>query len=675
MRVLLGTPPWPDMLSRINFWSIRTASRQTAGDFAEFGIVRDTVLDTRYGDKSTGFIININNPKVAEVVQALIPEYDHILSISNSPLAVGRANANFNGNLRLRGGDFDNLSTVVTHELGHAVGLLADEYSDRTIIDTNYIYKGPEPTQANITTIPFAALTKWALELDGQVPYPTPQDLPGVGLFEGGNTYHRGVYHPEYNCMMRLNTPRFCVVCNREMRAQIIERSTAASLNYPLLLSSGSPGFPPNIRTSFAVVNTDTSKTADVSFIAYNENGKLLTGRGVVNPSVQLLEPARQTALLDVQLFGLAAPRNGWVRASATAPVRGFYMLSDLQFSEKIDGATANPEPGTDLALPLVRRDPGARFLFSVANPSTRSTTLSLSYYSSEGREVASTTMRTLLSKCQVLQGPPDGTAWVRIRSTSIPPVELEAAGMDYDEKTLSIQSAQILNVPIDALTLPHYAVGAGYQTNLVAVSDQSTTLVLTARKPDGQPAGSVQRVLEAGQLLDEPVGRLFNLPSSEAVQIGYITINSPSSQPGALQGVAALTYFRFLDESSAVCTAATVPRMSLMFSHVANETPAGGGKTFLTGLTLVNPNDVEAGFTVTVFNQRGSRVAERAMALAPHGKISRMLSGDPAGGAFFASPLSAGSGYIVVNSNQPLFGLELFFSRDLSMMAAVPAQ
>ena len=82
-----------------------------------------------------------------------------------------------------------------------------------------------------------------------------------------------------------------------------------------------------------------------------------------------------------------------------------------------------------------------------------------------------------------------------------------------------------------------------------------------------------------------------------------------------------------------------------------SKETPAGAGKTFLTGLTLVNPNENVVSFSVTVYDKQGGRIARRSMMLAARGKISRMLSGDPATSAFFALPMSTAAGYIVVTA------------------------
>lgn len=671
VRVLLGTSPWRDLSARLNIWRIRTTSNQAAGSLPEFGIVRDTVLDTSYGLKSMQFLISVADSKAAEMVQALVPDYDHILVVSNSPLAIGRANANFGGNLRLRGGNFDNLSTVLAHELGHAVGLLADEYADWTMAASRYLYKGAEPTAANITTIAAALQTKWAAELDGTVPYPTPDDFAGVGLFEGAGSYFRGLYRPEHNCMMRFNTPRFCAVCNREMQARILRRSGAHSLNFPLLVFNDDPNAGERLVTAFSAINPDPGRSVALGYTAYRDMGELVGGHGVSNPALQKLDPLRQTAAFDREIFGLSRPQVGWVEANTATPAKGFYLIADSRFAEKTDGATANPEAAPDLALPYVNQTDGSRFYFSVVNPSELYTPVLLTFYDPMGKVLAEET-RHLLPKGQVFVPAPEGqSGWIRIRSTMGEPVALQAAGLSYDDKTMTVQSGAPLAVAADRFVFPHYALGSGFETRLVLTSVVSRLLEIKAWGNDGTLLRSVSRAVAAGQQLVEPVAKLFGLDAEAGVEVGYITV----SAPGGLSGIAGLTHFMFKHESAAVSPGERTPRTTLTFSHIANDIAAARGKTFLTGLTLVNPTETAAELKVTVYDKNGAALVERPIRLGARHKISRLLSGDPTAGAFFSSPLSANSGYIVVTSDQPLFGFELFFTDDLSLMAAVPAQ
>ncbi|MFH1575316.1 MAG: M64 family metallopeptidase, partial [Acidobacteriota bacterium] len=675
-RVLLGTPPWPDMSERINMWRVRTISNQTAGSFPEFNIVRDTALRTSYGNKATGFIISVSNSAATQLVQTLLPEYDHIITISNSPVGVGRANANYGGNIRLRGGDFDNLSTVATHELGHAVGLLSDEYTDSTVIDSRYIYKGLEPGGPNTTANPNPGYTKWAAELDGTLPYPTPPDLAGTGIFEGAGTYFRGRYRPEYNCMMRLNTPRFCVICDREIRAQIIDRSSTGTGAFPLLVCRLDAAGSDRLTTAFSVLNPDGARKLPMALAATGGSGQLVIGRGVINPRDMSLLPRHQDASFEREHFGPLTPQESWVRVSSNGAYKGFYLISDPEFDVKMDGAVADPEASVDLAVPYVALDHSVRFRLSVVNPSTRSARAAVTYYDAQGTALQEEE-RSLPSRGQALFSPPAGQrGWIRVRSVASPPVMLQAAAYSYDSRRLAVQSGAALDVPTSLLTLPHYAIGAGYETRLVLVSAGSVSLEITARRVDGSLAAlPVTRTLGPMQQLDQSVRDLFGIDPGAGVAVGYITVAEASLRPEVLRGVTGLTYFTFRDNSAAVSPAERTAREVLTFSHVANEIPAGIATAFMTGLTLVNPSDRDARLKVTVHDARGAVLRERDLVLPAKNKISRLLTGDPASSSFFPPGLAASSGYIIVTSDVPLFGFELFFTGDLTAMVSVPAQ
>ncbi|MGI8785543.1 MAG: M64 family metallopeptidase [Acidobacteriota bacterium] len=675
VRVLVGTSPWPELLSRVNIWRIRTISNQTAGTFPEFGLTRDTALGTSYGPKASEFFVSVSNLKVAEIVHALVPDYDHVLVVSNSPVGLGRANAHLGGNARLRGGNFDTLSTVATHELGHAVGLLADEYSDATLADGRHVYPAAEPAEPNISTVSSAAQVKWAHELDASAPSPTPSDFAGAGVFEGAGTYFRGLYRPEYNCMMRYNTPRFCVVCSREIRARILERSSSHSLNFPLLVSNDDASTGERLLTAFSVVNPDATKDLEVGYTALYEMGRLVAGRGVSNPAVQTLDPLEQEAALDREIFGLNGSEIGWVRANTAAPAKGFYLIADSAFSQKMDGAVANPEASADLALPYVQQADGSRFFFSVVNPSNYYTPVLLTYYGAAGNIIKEET-RTLLGHGQLFLSAPAGhSGWIRIRSTMPEPVALQCAAFSYNAKSLTVQSAMALDASADTLTFPHFVVGGGYDTKLALSSVAQATLEIKAWRNDGTLIGAYLRPIGAGQQLVESVASLLNVKSGAPAEVGYLTISEATRKTGGMKGVAGLTEFS-LGKDAAISAGERTARNTLTFSHLANDVPAGGGRTFLTGLTLVNPSELPAQYTITVFSKAGKVIAERRMSLGGKQKISALLSGDPStGGAFFPNPLSAGSGYIIVKSDQPLFGFELFFTDDVTLLAAVPAQ
>jgi hypothetical protein len=86
---------------------------------------------------------------------------------------------------------------VVVHEFGHAFVGLLDEYA---------VNPGPPAGQvesSNTTSVP--ATPPWKHFLDAKV--------PGVGVFEGGATFQKGVWRPAPSCAMNVGGSTYCPVC------------------------------------------------------------------------------------------------------------------------------------------------------------------------------------------------------------------------------------------------------------------------------------------------------------------------------------------------------------------------------------------------------------------------------------------------------------------------------
>jgi hypothetical protein len=118
---------------------------------------------------------------------------------------------------------------IGSHEMGHMVGALADEYC-RTGCAGSI-----EPAQVNVTINSNRATLKWREFVNPSTPIPTGVNPnPGngqctgytagtrpawwsndsdAGLFEGARYRDECIYRPVVNCRMRGNTPSFCPVC------------------------------------------------------------------------------------------------------------------------------------------------------------------------------------------------------------------------------------------------------------------------------------------------------------------------------------------------------------------------------------------------------------------------------------------------------------------------------
>jgi IgA Peptidase M64 len=86
---------------------------------------------------------------------------------------------------------------LVLHELGHSLGLLADEYGGPAPPACD---AAVEPPEANVTK----DLIKWTSWIDSGTPIPTFMTAPGVpGLYHGAKYCDYNLFRPTYNSKMR----------------------------------------------------------------------------------------------------------------------------------------------------------------------------------------------------------------------------------------------------------------------------------------------------------------------------------------------------------------------------------------------------------------------------------------------------------------------------------------
>lgn len=103
------------------------------------------------------------------------------------------------------------VADVVSHELGHALFGLADEYESPR--GGGYCDHGPNvSTSSRLEALPWADMVNTR-----ELPTPATARFGTVGAFEGGGYCSYGRYRPTHNCMMRNLGVGMCPVCKREM--------------------------------------------------------------------------------------------------------------------------------------------------------------------------------------------------------------------------------------------------------------------------------------------------------------------------------------------------------------------------------------------------------------------------------------------------------------------------
>ncbi len=144
---------------------------------------------------------------------------DHIIIVLNNAKYGGGAIYNFYSVSSLH----RMAELVLTHELGHGIGGLADEYVDEELSYADLHRTAYEPLEPNITNlVDFGR--KWQSMLKKGTPVPTPDakvprtENGPLGVYEGAGYSTKGVYRPAMHCMMRDYAP-FCPVCSERMEA------------------------------------------------------------------------------------------------------------------------------------------------------------------------------------------------------------------------------------------------------------------------------------------------------------------------------------------------------------------------------------------------------------------------------------------------------------------------
>lgn len=438
----------------------------------------------------------------------------------------------------------------------------------------------------------------------------------------------------------------------------------------------------PATFAGFALSNL-SGGDALVQFSALGANGQPLLGD--TNPQIQVLAKANQSAVIGSQFLGINPihGQSGWVEILGTrAEVASFFQTgaSDLG---RLDGSVAFTQQSRRLYFTRAFQGTGAfrgqpaSTLLSIANPNARPVTLKLSLFGSAGQApaggilanalLAPVQTRTIAARGVLSQtiaqifGPAVAVAAGYVEGEVIDGagavgfelIELTAAGTviglnaSTGNSARESYSAQLAHVPGALFT----------GVKLVNVSGQQRRITLRAIGEDGHDLASpVNRILDAGHMLEEEIHTLFSLGSSAGL-VGSLRVESDGS--GVIGDV-------IFGDPAALRYAAGMPLQSealrrAVFSQVANTPP------FYTGLALYNPGTAPAEVVVDVFTSQGNLTGQARLTVRAGERISRLIpqlvsaSGNQAGG------------YVVVQSSVPLIAQQLFGDSGGNFLSAVP--
>jgi uncharacterized repeat protein (TIGR01451 family) len=198
---LFQKPPYSTFSSYFNVHTVFRASQDSGASHPDATppIFRNTAYGASYNTGGTPRCLYITNSSQANQDAALAPANEsRVLVLVNDSRYGGCAGAfavSYNGG---------SMVEVQSHEFGHALGGLADEYDY-----PNSTYTGGEPGNPNITAE--STGQKWSQWWGTE----------GVSAFEGAGYHVYGLWRPKNNCLMRSLGQPHCPVCREGLIKQL----------------------------------------------------------------------------------------------------------------------------------------------------------------------------------------------------------------------------------------------------------------------------------------------------------------------------------------------------------------------------------------------------------------------------------------------------------------------
>jgi hypothetical protein len=220
---LFTVEPFPAMKKRFNIYGVFRASDQSGVDIPADRIYKNTVMDVSYDTfGSARYATVFDNKSMRDIADKV--SYDHVIVLANTEEYGG---SGFYNCYTLFTSDNKRSEEIFTHELGHGLAGLADEYISEDYFDVYYT-RGVEPLEPNITAYLDSDLLKWDSLLTPDAPLPTPTEEEyndTVGLFEGAGYTRTGMYRSGLHCVMGAGGLPYCKVCQEALRLMIDEYS------------------------------------------------------------------------------------------------------------------------------------------------------------------------------------------------------------------------------------------------------------------------------------------------------------------------------------------------------------------------------------------------------------------------------------------------------------------
>ncbi|MFZ0428512.1 MAG: penicillin acylase family protein [Acidobacteriota bacterium] len=428
--------------------------------------------------------------------------------------------------------------------------------------------------------------------------------------------------------------------------------------------------------TAFALADAG-DQPVDLVFRGWSPEGTPLDFPD--NPSARELAAGRQVARLASEIFGIepTAAQSGWVELAAEFleepsqwPVLGsFTQFGDFRLQE-LDGASALLVPCRELYFTML--DPAGENRLSLANVGDEPTTVRMDLFVGNATDSGPTTPAASIERTVPAHGvwvdsvaalfsmPLASDGYVRA-SADLPglvgigwtrysdPGTLVAVNGQAPGGTSRSYSAQLA-----------FGADLSCRINLLNAGELDRQVVIRAVRGPGQADLSAAPItLRPGEFRRLEAAVLFPGQVSAAGDYFIASLVIDADGDGVIGSVV------FSDSAGRRFAAALPLQRQLfrraVFGHVANL------GEFFTGLALFNPDAETATIQVQVFDAGGELQGEGELLLEPGARLSDTLSNlVPAVGEM-------SGGYIVIDSNRPIVGQEIFGTSDLRLQSAVP--
>ncbi len=219
--ILFDTEPFRSRRRDFNVRLVETVSVDSGIDEPRKGKFRTTLFDLTYNAFDIERYMYTLANKTMRDAASRVP-YDLIIVLANAQRYGGGGIFNLYS-LCVSDNEFDGY--VFVHELGHALGGLADEYYSSSVAYNDMYPRGIEPWEKNITALLDTTNVKWGDLIEEGTPIPTPPDsiyAGVVGCFEGAGYAAEGLYRSSLDCrMFSKSLVDFCPVCRRAIEEVI----------------------------------------------------------------------------------------------------------------------------------------------------------------------------------------------------------------------------------------------------------------------------------------------------------------------------------------------------------------------------------------------------------------------------------------------------------------------